>query len=226
MIRLAETSDWLFVEKQIGVSFRTLLDGVRRDVSGEYFASVYNLDDEVAGPFLMCKNQPATECLRNAYGSNLFLFTFYCWGKVHTSCPDNWTCDLSIAWDASKSRAYPSKTGKKSMTQFFVQKRWGDFMLLECRTNYLRKQQLQIHSHFSYFDILGDTLWCAEPKYLYLEDFKNFVKKSNRKPIASGLHLHLTCVEFSLNGISANVFMPPPKAWNRIEKFLQKYAKM
>ena len=221
---LAETSDWLCIEKQAAISSCTLLEDVCRSFPGKYFAPIYDLDDGVAGPFLVARNQQATESLRNAYGSNQFLFTFIGLGKSHTLCPACWNCDLSIAWDAAKHRSYPSKDGKKSITQFLVQKRWGDIVWVECRTNYLRKQQIQTHAHFSYVDLLGDTLWCKEPKYLYLEDFKHFVKKSNQKPIFQGLHLYLSLVTWKLNDVSVDVSLPQPKMWARIEKFLQKYA--
>lgn len=225
MNRLAETSDWFFIEKQAQIPARVLLEDLRKACPSDYFAPVYFLDDEVSGPLLISKNPRTTELLRNTYGSNQFAFIFRCWGKAHSTCPENWTCDLSIAWDTSKNRAYPAKDGKKSATQFTVQKRYGNFLLLECRTNYLRRQQLQIHSHFSYFDILGDTLWCAEPHYIYLEDFKSFVKNSQRKPISSGLHLYLSHVEFLSNDSTIEINSQLPKHWVRIEKFLQKYAK-
>ncbi len=225
MNRLAETSDWLFIEKQAQVPTRVLLARLRQEHPSAYFAPIYNLDDELSGPLLIGKNAKTTEQLRNAYGSNRFLFIFHCWCKAHTTCPEQWTCDLSIAWDSVKNRAYPSKDGKKSVTEFIIQKRWGNFLLLECRTNYLRHQQVQLHTHFSYVDILGDMLWCKEPHYLYLEDFKHFVKNSQHKPIASGLHLHLSYVEFSLNNSPTVTHLKPPKDWSRIEKFLEKYAK-
>ena len=225
MNRLAETSDGFFVEKQVQVPTRVLLESLRQEYPSEYFAPIYNLEDEISGPLLIAKSPVAAEQLRNAYGSDQFTFTFHCWCKAHTPCPEHWTCDLSIAWDSIKNRAYPSKDGKKSATQFTIQKRWGSFLLVECRTNYLRRQQLQIHTHFSYVDILGDALWCKEPHYLYLEDFKRFVKNSQRKPIASGLHLHLAHVEFLRNDTPFQIHSHSPKYWERIEKFLEKYAK-
>lgn len=225
MNRLAETSDSFFVEKQARIPTRTLLESLRQECPSEYFMPVYYLDDEVSGPLLVAKSPESSEQLRNAYGSNQFTFVFHCWCKVHTECPEQWTCDLSIAWDPTKGRAYPSKDGKKSATQFTVQKRWGKFLFLECQTNYLRHQQLQIHTHFSYVDILGDTLWCQEPHYLYLEDFKRFVKNSQHKPIVSGLHLHLSRVTFSLKNTPFEIQLQSPKHWERIEKFLEKYAK-
>lgn len=225
MNRLAETSDWLFVEKQAQIPAHVLLESLRQEHHLGYFAPIYNLDDELSGPLLIGKNPTTTEQLRNAYGSNQFTFIFHCWGKAHTACPEHWICDLSIAWDTTKNRAYPSKDGKKSATEFTIQKHWNDFLLLECRTNYLRRQQLQIHTHFSHVDILGDTLWSKEPNYLYLEDFKRFVKNSQRKPITSGLHLHLSRVKFSLNGSPIEIHLQTPASWIRIEKFLEKYTK-
>ena len=225
MKRLAETSDRFFIEKQAGISTHALLEQLRQEHPSEYLVPVYNLDNELSGPVLISKNPQTTDVLRNTYGSNQFSFTFYCWGKAHSACPKDWTCDLSIAWDASKNRAYPSKDGKKSYTRFTILKRYGNFLLLECYTNYLRQQQLQIHAHFSYFDILGDTLWCTDPHYIYLENFKSFVKNSTQKPISSGLHLHLAHVAFPLNGSTAELSSQCPKNWERIEKFLQKYAK-
>ena len=61
MNRLAETSDWLFIEKQAQVPTRVLLARLRQEHPSAYFAPIYNLDDELSGPLLIGKNAKTTQ---------------------------------------------------------------------------------------------------------------------------------------------------------------------
>ena len=220
---LSETLDWFCVWKPAMVAVKTLAEELKKERPGEKFSPVYDLDDEIEGPDLFAKSLESRASLKNAYGSNDFLFTFYAWGKCYKKLPETWTCDLSIAWDEQKKRSYPSKDGKKTSTQFSVLNEFGCYVFLKCETHYLRKQQLQTHAHFSGFDILGDTLWTPEAKLVYLRDLKKSVKNASDKAILSGLHLYLSSVTFTKNGCPIQLQIDAPKYWDVLQKTLERH---
>ena len=223
---LSENPDWLCAIKPNNCTTQVFVQTLKSILVETKFACIYDLDENVAGPVLLAKNINARNFLKNAYGSNCFKFTFYAYGSCHKLSPNHWECDLSIAWDEQKKRSYPSKqTGKKASTHFTIEKVYGNYVYVKCVTHYLRKQQISIHSHFSYFDILGDNLWNAHPQFIYLENLKNIVKKPSYAPIFSNLHLLLTQVEFEFQGQPISISYPLPKNWQLIEKVLTNYCK-
>ena len=220
---LSETLDWFCVRKPAMFSTKLLAEELKKERPGEKFSQVYDLDDEIDGPVLFAKSLEARAYLKNAYGSDDFLFTFYTWGKCHKKLPTSWLCDLSIAWDDHKKRSYPSKDGKKTNTQFSVLNEFGCYVFLKCETHYLRKQQIQTHAHFSGFDILGDTLWTPEAKLIYLKDLKKSVKNASNKAIVSGLHLYLASVTFTNQGSPMQIQIDAPKYWDVLKKTLERH---
>lgn len=220
---LSETLDWFCVKKQDNISMRVLVETLKKERSEQKFSQVYDLDDLIAGPVLFAKTLESRDYLRNAYGSDVFLFTFYAWGKSYKKLPESWSCDLSIAWDERKKRSYPSKDGKKAFTNFSVLDAIDHYVFLKCTTHYLRKQQLQTHLHYSGVDILGDSLWTPDAHFVYLEDLKKSVKNPNNKPISSGLHLYLASVEFPNKTEHAHLQVDEPKSWSVLKKLLHRY---
>ena len=221
----SETEEWVCLEKPADVSCSAVVAALHEARFGEKFSAIYTLDQATSG-FLVCaKTLAARDALKNAYGSDLFTFTFYGWGRMQHVCPQNWECDLSIAWDPLKNRAYPSKTnGKKAKTSFAVQNVFGNHLSFIATTHYLRPQQLQIHAHFSHFDILGDSMWIPRPHYVYLKDLKDFVKNASDEPITSGLHLALGKIQFPYKKEAFEISFPLPAKWIHLQKILQKYA--
>jgi len=223
---LSETKEWLCVNKPSNCSSQTFVQKLKSKFQDKKFSCIYDLDEDISGPILLAKTLNARNFLKNAYGSDGFAFTFYAYGCQNKPCPESWKCDLSIAWDDQKKRSYPSKkNGKKSLTYFSVENNYGNYLKVKCLTHYLRKQQLQIHSHFSYFDILGDHLWVQNPKFIYLNDFKDSVKNPSHSPIFQGIHLILTQVKFDFEGNTISINPPLPNAWQLIEKTLMNYTK-
>ena len=220
---LSETIDWFCAKKPANISTQSFIEALKKERSEQKFSPVYDLDDPIEGPVLFAKSLESRAFLKNAYGSDDFLFTFYAWGKCHKKLPESWTCDLSIAWDEQKKRSYPSKNGKKSMTHFSVLNELGDYVYLKCTTHYLRKQQLQTHAHYSGVDILGDSLWTPDEHLVYLEDLKKSVKNSSNKPISSGLHLYLAAVEFPSQSGNTLLQIDEPKSWAVLQKMLERY---
>ncbi len=219
---IAETNDWIACHKPAGKSAIETTQFLKQ--AGVKFSFVYRLDTEIAGPILLAKTLEARNLLKNLYGSDGFTFTFYAWGIPHKPCPNEWTCDLSIAWDDQKQRSYPSlKKGKKATTRFQKIQTLGSYHLFKCSTHYLRIQQLQIHSHFSYFDILGDTLWTTNNRLVYLEQLKQNIKNPSSKPITEGLHLALTEVYFTFNDKPIKLEVSLPKNFEVLSKTLARY---
>ena len=219
---IAETNDWIACHKPAGKSVAEATHFLKQ--AGIKFSSIYGLDTEIAGPILLAKTLEARNFLKNLYGSDGFSFTFYAWGIPHKPCPDEWTCDLSIAWDEHKQRSYPSlKKGKKAATRFQKVQTLSSYHLFKCSTHYLRTQQLQIHAHFSYFDILGDTLWTTDNHLVYLEQLKQNIKNPSSKPITEGLHLALTEVHFTFNEKSIKLEVPLPQTFEVFSKTLARY---
>lgn len=219
---IEETNDWLTCYKPAGKSNDEVTQFFKKTATK--LSSVYALDAEISGPILLAKTVDARNFLKNLYGSDGFNFIFYAWGIPHKPCPSEWTCDLSIAWDNYKKRSYPSlKKGKKTTTTFQVVQTFGPYHLFKCSTHYLRTQQFQIHSHFSYFDILGDTLWTTDNHLVFLEQLKSNVKNAPFKPITTGLHLALTEVEFLFNEKPINITTPLPPTFDILSKTLARY---
>ena len=217
-----ETNDWITCYKPAGRSLEESTQFLKQ--AGVKFSSVYGLDTEIAGPILLAKTLEARNFLKNLHGSDGFTFVFYAWGIPHKPCPDEWICDLSIAWDDQKKRSYPSlKKGKKAATTFQKIQTLGTYHLFKCSTHYLRTQQLQIHSHFSYFDILGDTLWTMDDHLVFLEQLKQNIKNSSAKPITKGLHLALTEVHFTFNEKPIKLEVPLPHNFDVLSKTLARY---
>lgn len=222
---LSETPEWVCVDKKPGVSTEAVLQQFKRDRRGSKFSCIYALDADVNGFLLLAKTLDARDCLKNAYGSDQLTFTFACVGKRHTVGPKDWTCDLSIAWDACKQRSYPNKNGKKTFTNFRIQGEYGPYLSVLATTKFLRPQQIQTHSHFTFFDILGDDLWIPCPHWVYLEDLKSSVKKSTNSPISTGLHLALIRLVFNFMGTQVVLEKPEPKQWLVLGKVLERYVR-
>ena len=219
---LSETNDWIACYKPAGKSVEDTTQFLKQ--AGVKFSSIYTLDPEISGPILLAKTLEARNFLKNLCGSDGFTFTFYTWGLPHKVCPSEWTCNLSIAWDDHKKRSYPSlKKGKKAETSFQIIQTLGSYHLFKCTTRYLRTQQLQIHSHFSHFDILGDTLWTTDNHLVYLQQLKSDVKNPSLKPVTEGLHLALTHVEFMTPEKTVRLEVPLPHTFDVFSKTLTRY---
>lgn len=219
---ISDTNHWIVVYKLAGQSVEALIQPFK-EVNVKFFP-IYRLDTDISGPILFAKTIEVRDFLKNLYGSDGFTFTFSTWGMVHKPCPSEWTCDLSIAWDEKKKRSYPSlKKGKKAKTTFKLIQTLGTYHLFECHTHYLRTQQIQTHAHFSYFDILGDTLWTNNDHLIFLEQLKPNVKNPSFKPISEGLHLALNEIIFKFHGELVKLEAPLPHSFNVLNKILARY---
>ncbi|MDR2769309.1 MAG: hypothetical protein LBB19_02005 [Puniceicoccales bacterium] len=191
----------------------------------EQTSLIYPLDTEIGGLLIWAKTANAKQELRNAYGSNLFTFEFMLWAYVENALPEQWDCDLSIAWDVYKHQAFPSKLkGKKAYTKFKVERKYGHYYRIKATTHYLRPQQIQLHAHYGRVEILGDTCFPQKDHYVYLSHLKpGFKKSSDEKPLSSGLHIYLQRVCFDFCGQHYSFSHPCPKDWVILEKYFTCY---
>ncbi|MDR2396727.1 MAG: hypothetical protein LBD69_02655 [Puniceicoccales bacterium] len=189
----------------------------------EQTSLIYSLDTKISGLLLLAKTADAKRELRNAYGSNLFIFEFVLWAYVENALLEQWDCDLSIGWDAHQ--AFLSKLkGKKAYTQFKVEQRYGHYHRIRATTHYLRPQQIQLHAHCGHLEVLGDTCFAKKDHHVYLSYLKpDFKKSSDEKPLSSGLHIHLQHVCFDFCGQHYNFSSPCPKDWVVLEKYFTRY---
>ncbi|MDR0392634.1 MAG: hypothetical protein LBH52_00145 [Puniceicoccales bacterium] len=191
----------------------------------EQASLIYPLDTGISGLLILAKTADAKRELRNAYGSNLFTFEFVLWAYVENELSEQWDCDLSIAWDAYKHQAFPSKLkGKKACTQFKVEQRYNHYYRIRATVHYLRPQQIQLHAHYGHLEVLGDTRFSQKDHSVYLSYLKpGFKKSSDEKPLSSGLHIHLQHICFDFRGQHYNFSHPCPKDWVVLEKYFTRY---
>ena len=190
------------------------------------FSVIYPLDKELCGPLVYAKTPELSHQLKNAYGSDLFDFEFILWGYARHPIPVQWACDLSIAWE--NKRAFPSKLkGKKALTCFTLEKRYGYYHKVKCLTHYLRQWQILIHAYYGqHLEILGDEVIAKNDlHYVYLSALKPFVKNyASRKALSEGLHVCLQSVRFSCGERKYNFTIPLPNDWTIMEKQLKRYG--
>ncbi|MDR0647107.1 MAG: hypothetical protein LBF43_01575 [Puniceicoccales bacterium] len=193
----------------------------------EQASLIYLLDTKISGLWVLAKTADAKRELRNTYGSNLFTFEFVLWAYVENTLPEQWDCNLSIAWDTHKHHAFPSKLkGKKAYTQFKVEQRYGHYYQIRAVTHYLRPQQIRLHAHYGHLEVLGDTCFSKKDHCVYLSHLKpGFKKSSDEKPLSAGLHIHLQHVYFDFCGQHYSFSHPLPKDWLVLEKYFTRYLR-
>lgn len=194
------------------------------DTLPKNYKSIYALESDILGIRLYAKNLDAASYLKNAYGSEQFKFVFegLCTQTQRQTLPR--ICDLSIAWDEQRQCSYPSKEGKKALTEFEFDDVYGPYVYFKATTRYLRPRQIQLHAYYSALNILGDDKFHKEAHYIYLSALKHFYKnKEAEKPLFNGLYLYLKQLTFPLPTGEVCVSYEAPKSWNVLRKYLIRY---
>lgn len=120
---------------------------------------------EFAGPMIFGKNKDSADHLKNAYGSEQFIFTYrFLTESDHPK--EVIECNLPIAMHSKLPRAQIShRTGKKSTTRFRKVARSRHLSLWEAETTHPRMHQIRIHAAESRIPILGDQLYEAAEQF-------------------------------------------------------------
>ena len=177
---LAETNDWLALEKPADVGVRAYpwdkcpdMDAalnqqlqaekpelVRRGAS--LFGSVYYLDPVISGVAVFAKNRDALTKLRNRFGSGDCRFRFQFVAAVQSpSLEAEYEADAPLLPHNVKPKMIPSTAkGKKSFTHFrrlvLSPKGWE---LWEASVDFFRPHQVRCHASVLGFPIMGDLLY-------------------------------------------------------------------
>lgn len=129
----------------------------RLGIRSVYFVS--GPEYEVGGPAIFAKNKEASDCWRNALGSDKFTFSFLglstgVWDR------DKGRCHLPMALHHRENRVVISrKTGKKSSTFFDELGKVPPFLLWRAKSRNPRLHQVRIHASESGLPILGDEIY-------------------------------------------------------------------
>lgn len=149
-------------------------------------------EPESSGPMLFAKNKASADFLSNAFGSNLFRFTFWLIARSKTS-ESRLQCDLPLLGHLSEPRALVShRQGKKATTHFHRLRCGSDFSLWEAKTYLPRYHQIRLHAHEVGLSIVGESLYGTEN----LEPMLNQQWKGSSPSSFKGLALLLRSLDF------------------------------
>jgi len=229
---LAETEDWVALDKPAGVGMRAYpwdttpdLDGalnlqlqadkpelVRRGAT--LFGSVYYLDPVISGVAVFAKNRDALAELRNRFGSGDCRFCFqFVAAAQPAGAADQLSADAPLLPHNVKPKMIPSTAkGKKAFTEF---KRIAEspkgWALWEARVNFFRPHQVRAHAAVQEIPILGDTLYGGPEAPTQRDLHPKKQRAGLNLPSFEGVALHLAGVELLPGDAGMTVYCEPPK---------------
>lgn len=228
---LAETADWIALDKPAGVGLRahpwdaepdmdaalnTQLQAGKPELlrcGAEIFASVYYLDPVLSGVALFAKNRAATADLRNRFGSGecRFRFQFISTASGQGEQPAELSADAPLLPHNVKPKMIPSTAkGKKAFTDF---KRIAEspkgWALWEATANFFRPHQIRAHAAVLEIPALGDVLY-GGPEAPTQRDLLPKKQRSGRHlPAFHGVAMHLAEVQLGPDADSPIICEPP-----------------
>lgn len=229
---LAETDDWMALEKPSGAGVRAYpwdsepdLDAalntqlqadkpelVRRGAS--LFGSVYYLDPVISGVAVFAKNRDALADLRNRFGSGDCRFRFQ---FVAVAQPAGFESILST--DAPllphnvKPKMIPSTAkGKKAFTEFHrIAESPKGWALWEASVDFFRPHQVRAHAAVLEIPVLGDALYDGPDAPTQRDLHPRKQRSGVNLPAYEGVALHLAEVELIPGEPDATIICEPPK---------------
>jgi 23S rRNA-/tRNA-specific pseudouridylate synthase len=181
---LAESADWLALDKPAGVGLRAHpwdsepdLDAAlnrqleagkpelrRRGAS--LFGSIYYLDPPIAGVALLAKNRAALTDLKNRFGSGQCRFEFiFVAASDAADGPEQLTADAPLLPHNVKPKMIPSTAkGKKASTRFQrLARAPSGWALWRAEVGFFRPHQVRCHAALAAIPALGDALYGGPP---------------------------------------------------------------
>ncbi len=150
----------------------------------------------IPGAVLYAKSRGASEFLRNALGSDQFLFDYQMVSQGVIE-EDSVECSLPVALHKNEPRVLIShKTGKKAVTQFNKVAEAGKFSLWNMTSLAPRMHQMRVHPFELGLPVYGDTLYSGTDDAVSVEQTSRFRKNSDRSPRFSGLAIVQTGLTF------------------------------
>ncbi|MDQ8208097.1 hypothetical protein QEH52_11295 [Coraliomargarita sp. SDUM461003] len=229
---LAETEDWVALEKPAGVGTRAYpwddepdMDAalnaqlqagkpelVRRGAS--LFASVYYLDPVISGVALFAKNREALADLRNRFGSGDCRFRFqFVTAAQPTGGAASMRADAPLLPHNVKPKMIPSTAkGKKAFTDFKrIAESAKGWALWEAEVDFFRPQHVRAHAAVMEIPVLGDSLY-GGPEAPSQRDLHPKKQRAGLNlPAFHGVALHLAEVQIIPGEPDATIHCAPPK---------------
>jgi 23S rRNA-/tRNA-specific pseudouridylate synthase len=237
---LAETADWLALEKPEGVGTRAhpwdetpdldaalnlQLEAGKPELErtgAKLFGSVYYLDPELSGVALFAKSRAALADLRNRFGSGECRFTFRFVAASSDEVAAEFQADAPLLPHRVKPKMIPSTAkGKKCRTQFArLSESESGWTLWEAKTDFFRPHQVRAHAATHGIPAMGDALYDGPPA----PTVRQLQPRARRSDLDSvvfhGLAAHLTRLEFPGDGDGLEVESALPKSFALLLKRL------
>lgn len=228
---LAETADWLALEKPAGVGTRaypwdtepdmdaalnTQLQAgkpelLRREAT--FFGSVYYLDPAISGVSVFAKNRDALTDLRNRFGSGECRFRFQLVTAAQPGIEPSLHADAPLLLHNVKPKMIPSTAkGKKAFTDFKrIAESSKGWALWEATTDFFRPHQVRAHAAVLEIPVLGDALYDGPEAPTQRELHPKKQRAGVNLPSFQGIALHLAEVQLIPGDADATILCQPPK---------------
>ncbi|MDQ8194829.1 hypothetical protein QEH59_10360 [Coraliomargarita sp. SDUM461004] len=228
---LAETADWLALEKPAGVGVRAYpwddepdLDSalntqlqagkpelLRREAA--LFGSVYYLDPVISGIAVFAKNREALADLRNRFGSGECRFRFQFVAAALPIVEPAFQADAPLLPHNVKPKMIPSTAkGKKAFTDFKrIAESAKGWALWEASVDFFRPHQVRAHAAVNELPVLGDSVYGGPVAPTQRELHPKKQRAGVNLPSFHGLALHLCEVELLPGNADATIHCAPPK---------------
>jgi 23S rRNA-/tRNA-specific pseudouridylate synthase len=174
--------------------------------------SIFILDAEFSGAFLVAGTPEAVEHYRNAYGSGMWEFVFHLIvEKSEPGFAGEQTCAFPVKNNREGTGLRVShRYGKQAKTIFKRLKALGDFELWEARASYYRLHQIRVHAQALGLRIGSETHYNDSvnipPKVLNLRDSLKNSKKTSESLTFGGHLLEIKLPEMTFTA-------PYPDEW-------------
>ncbi len=229
---LAETADWLALEKPAGVGTRAYpwddepdMDAalnsqlqagkpelLRREAT--LFGSVYYLDPAISGVAVFAKRRDALADLRNRFGSGDCRFRFQFIAAVQPAGSESMLeADAPLLPHNVKPKMIPSTAkGKKAFTRFQrIAESSKGWALWEAQVDFFRPHHVRAHAAVHEIPILGDKLYGGPEAPTQRELHPKKQRSGVNLPAFHGIALHLAEVELIPGDPGATIVCEPPK---------------
>jgi 23S rRNA pseudouridine1911/1915/1917 synthase len=228
---LAETADWLALEKPAGVGTRAYPWDAEPDMDAALnsqlqagkpellrreaalFGSVYYLDPVISGVAVFAKNRDALSDLRNRFGSGECRFRFQFVAAAQAGMESSMRADAPLMLHNVKPKMIPSTAkGKKAFTNFQrIAESPKGWALWEAEVDFFRPHHVRAHAAVMEIPVLGDTIY-GGPEAPSQRDLHPKKQRSGLNlPAFQGVALHLAEVQLIPGDAEATIYCAPPK---------------